>query len=83
MHAQGGQTGCATHLAETTLLEQTTAFCEGLLLKDKTGVEKKGSKPVIAPDSSKNVLVKKEDREEVYYFTSTKMLILHVSFVVI
>uniref|UniRef100_A0A7S1AJB0 Uncharacterized protein n=1 Tax=Noctiluca scintillans TaxID=2966 RepID=A0A7S1AJB0_NOCSC len=60
------------HLAETTLLEQTIAFCKGLLPKDKAGVEEKVTKAVTAPDSSMTVLMKKEDREEEFYFAPTK-----------
>lgn len=60
------------HLAETTLLEQTIAFCRGLLPKDKAGVEEKVTKAVTAPDSSMTVLMKKEDREEEFYFAPTK-----------
>jgi uncharacterized coiled-coil DUF342 family protein len=60
------------HLAETTLLEQTIAFCKALLPKDKAGVEEKVTKELAAPDSSMVVLMKKEDREEEFYFAPTK-----------
>merc|ERR1712157_244935 len=60
------------HVAEITLIEQTIAFCKSLT--QAKGAEKKEEKKETVhnlPDGA-TVMLKKEDREEEYYFAPTK-----------
>merc|ERR1712187_107685 len=60
------------HVAEITLIEQTIAFCKSLV--QAKGPEKKEEKKETnyALPEGATVVLKKEDREEEYYFAPTK-----------
>merc|ERR1719343_311626 len=60
------------HVAEITLIEQTIKFCKGLTqAKGQEKVEEKKETNYAVPDGA-TLIMKKEDREEEYYFAPTK-----------
>merc|ERR1712151_1103626 len=59
------------HVAEMTLIEQTIAFCKSLTQKKEEKKEEKKDTNYAVPEGA-TLIMKKEDREEEYYFAPTK-----------
>merc|ERR1712187_440456 len=61
------------HVAEITLIEQSIKFCKDLLPKSTETDNKDEKKEIKAPvKEGETLLLKKEDREEEFYFAPTK-----------
>merc|ERR1712174_164370 len=59
------------HVAEMTLIEQTIAFCKSLTQKKEEKKEEVKQTNYAVPDGA-TMIIKKEDREEEFYFAPTK-----------
>merc|ERR1712151_1385372 len=59
------------HVAEMTLIEQTIAFCKSLTLNKEEKKEEVKQTNYAVPDGA-TMIMKKEDREEEFYFAPTK-----------
>merc|ERR1712146_596941 len=60
------------HLTKITLIEQTITFCKSLMPQDKAKTEEVKKETQHTIKDGEVVLMKKEDREEEFFFAPTK-----------